>query len=289
MIALIDGDIVAYRCAVSTILEGEAKVPAPFGIIKARANEMLHGIFAGVNTQEYKIWVSGDSNFRYDLFPQYKANRKAPKPVHLEDLKEYLVTDWGARVADGIEADDALAIDAEALPECVICSIDKDMKQVPGFHYNFVKGSLEWVTVQQGMVNFYRQMLIGDSSDNVKGVDGIGPVKAARHIPDDIWWRTAFDVVRKLFNDDERFLLTGDLLHLQRYEGHRWSNDAKVWITHANSRQEQEATSVNSESGLMERSLASSTPLTKTDDPSPNPTSGTPTEVSSPATSDQQT
>ena len=63
---------------------------------------------------------------------------------------------------------------------CVIVSLDKDLKQVPGLHYNFVKKEFDTVTPQQGLINFYTQFLVGDTSDNIRGCTGIGPVKARK-------------------------------------------------------------------------------------------------------------
>ena len=70
---------------------------------------------------------------------------------------------------------------------------------------------------------FWTQMLVGDTSDNVRGVDGIGPVKAKKaleKLKDNGEW---FDCVRKLYADDGRFLLNLNLFWVQRNEG-------KIWI-----------------------------------------------------------
>lgn len=279
MLALIDGDIVAYRCAASTFLQEDGtKVPAPWGIIKSRCNEMLTTIFAAVGADKHKIWISGVGNFRYDLYPQYKANRTAPRPPHLEDLKEFLVVEWGARVADGIEADDALAMDQGK--DTIICSIDKDMRQVPGWHHNFVKGVTDFVTEEQGLQHFYRSMLIGDSSDNVRGVTGIGPVKASRHLPEGLSERQMFDIVRNLFGDDQAFSLAGELLWIRRTEGDSWALRTASWMD-AKSGQEQAVKLAISGRGSMDESSDSTSLSLTTEGTSGSPSSGTETEPSS--------
>jgi 5'-3' exonuclease len=195
MKALLDGDILVYRVGFGAQEESE-------GIAQARMDESIEKILDAVKATEYEVFLtSGDkSNFRIPIFPEYKANRKAPKPVHYDMLREYLVTEHQANMVHGQEADDAMGIEQYrmrddlalefgifrqinypeyGLKETVICSIDKDMDQIPGLHFNFVKGLLYKVTPQEGLYKFYLQLLMGDATDNIKGIPGIGPKKAA--------------------------------------------------------------------------------------------------------------
>lgn len=188
MLALIDGDIVAHRVAWTTENDNES-------IAKFRADDMLDGILLDTGAIEFTIFLSdrAENNFRYKIYKEYKANRASlPRPRFLETLKEYLVTRWEARIAYGHEADDALGIEQcnrnvgyskedlfDAQTSC-ICSIDKDLLQIPGNHYNFVKKEFIYVSPDIGLQHFYRQILIGDTSDNIGGCKGIGPVKAER-------------------------------------------------------------------------------------------------------------
>jgi DNA polymerase-1 len=189
MLALIDGDIVAYRVGWTTENDD-------FPIARFRADEMLDGILLDTGATEFTVWLSdrAENNFRYKIYPEYKANRKdLPRPRHLEALKEYLITRWGARIALGMEADDALGIEqcrtryddkGYEILNCTttICSIDKDLQQIPGNHYNFVKKEHSFVTPEEAIQNFYKQILTGDTADNIKGAKGIGPVRAGKII-----------------------------------------------------------------------------------------------------------
>ena len=110
---------------------------------------------------------------------------------------------------------------------CVIASIDKDLYQAEGLHYNFVKKEWREVSRIEGTRQLYLQLLIGDTSDNVKGVMGIGPVKAGKllnHITNEY---QMFEVVRDLYNDDERLLKNGQLLYIRRRDDEIWTFPSK--------------------------------------------------------------
>lgn len=105
MKALIDGDVCVYRCAWASQDETE-------GIAISRLESTLKLIKETLNTELYQVILSptDKSNFRYQVDPLYKAHRVAPKPIHYEALREYLLEAHNATVAHGEEADDLLGI-----------------------------------------------------------------------------------------------------------------------------------------------------------------------------------
>jgi hypothetical protein len=176
VIAIIDADIVIHRVGYTTENDEE-------WIARHRADEMLDGILVDTSATNFELWISDDrdKNFRFQVSPTYKAQRTAPRPKHYDFIKGHVIKEWDARIAHDMEADDAMGISQDKSGgETVICSIDKDLLQIPGQHYNFVKKEWESVTAWEGLKWFYKQLLIGDVSDNVKGCSGIGPVKAAK-------------------------------------------------------------------------------------------------------------
>ena len=209
---LIDADIVAYRAAASAENEEE-------GIALARMHDIMHGILSSLQHTGYRCYLSGGGNFRKVLYPEYKANRVQPKPKWLHKCREHLVISYNAVIVDGIEADDAIGMNMG--PETVCVSIDKDLRQLPGWHYNFVKGQLDEVNEYDAEYNFYAQFLIGDRSDNIFGVQGIGEKKAEKILYGmDVG--DMFSKVRELYNNDARFLLNGQLLHVFRKKDDIW-------------------------------------------------------------------
>jgi hypothetical protein len=127
------------------------------------------------------VFLSPDRTFRHDLArtKPYKGNRDQPKPKHLGAVKEYLVKNYGAVYGNNREADDEIGIALSKDGSGSVCvSIDKDLRQVPGWHFNWVNSTVERVTARAGDFHFYTQMLTGDATDNIPGIDGIGPVRA---------------------------------------------------------------------------------------------------------------
>lgn len=184
MLALLDGDIYAYRCAAAS--ENDPEDIAIF-----RVRDSVEQTLASVGADAYQVWLSDkrENNFRRLIYPEYKANRTKPDPVHLAAVKQYLVEEWQANTAVGEEADDRLGIkqaaaffgdliDEPVYLDTIICSIDKDLKQIPGRHFNFVKQEFDEVSPLEGIRWFYKQALIGDIADNIIGVYGIGKKRA---------------------------------------------------------------------------------------------------------------
>lgn len=166
-LCLVDGDIVCYRCAATA--NG-----LPKDIALVRTDELMRRILHETNATNYKVFLSGANNFRYTIFPEYKAHRKdKPRPEHLEATKEFLVTEWKATITDGYEADDELAIEQVAAgTSSIIASIDKDLLQIPGYHYDFVKGIERFVSPFDALRCFYKQLITGDGSDGIPAFDG---------------------------------------------------------------------------------------------------------------------
>ena len=129
---------------------------------------MLTRILSETQSDSWRIYLSGDNNFRYTIFPDYKANRRdQAKPRHLEPIRESLVINWGATICDGYEADDALGMESCTQIGIVICSIDKDLLQLPGRHYNFVRREFKEIDEFGGAKQVYSQLLILDPFYNI--------------------------------------------------------------------------------------------------------------------------
>jgi 5'-3' exonuclease len=148
------------------------------------------------------------NNFRKELEPTYKANRKkTPFVKWVYKLKNYAIDkleEEGQDVhySDTLEADDIISMIARNLPKperLIIASLDKDLKQIPGCHFDYkqLKGvdidmesgeeyeykyykGFSFTSEDEGNYLLMKQLLVGDTADNIKGVKGIGKVKATK-------------------------------------------------------------------------------------------------------------
>ena len=97
------------------------------------------------------------------------------------------------------------------------------MLQIPCRHFNLNRG--DWTTVSKfaGLKFFYVQILTGDTSDNIKGVYGIGPQTAKKLLSgltteEDLW-----DACVKAYKGDvSRVIENARLLWLRREIGEVW-------------------------------------------------------------------
>lgn len=128
---------------------------------------------------------SGTLTFRHQIAKTrpYKGNRKiADKAVHLKAVRDYLVRKYNAVIVYDMETDDLLGI--LQTDKTIIASIDKDLLQIPGKHYNINTGKVTLVenpgTIEYDVTKktsrvtgtgfkwFCAQMLLGDSIDNIQ-------------------------------------------------------------------------------------------------------------------------
>jgi DNA polymerase-1 len=178
----------------STVLEKERVViPEPLDFA-------LHTVFVSLNSVHNHIkespelggrrvalrgFLSGPDNYR-DIVSKrvvYKGNRdKTHRPFHYEEIKNYIKGWWDCAVSRNCEADDLIGImaaqaDIQSKDTCIV-SIDKDLDQIPGWHYNPDKKVFYTQSHDDAILYFYEQCLSGDPTDNIPGCYKVGNVKA---------------------------------------------------------------------------------------------------------------
>lgn len=218
MKALIDSDIVSYSCAAYNENFG-------WEACREDIDQLMKRILETTGADDYAGFISGANNFRYQIYPAYKQNRVGkPQPTYRQEANAYLVTEYGCTVTDGWEADDGIGIAATSLGDrAIICSIDKDLKQIPGHHYNWRKNEFDIVSPVDGLRSFWRSVLTGDRTDNIiSGLHRMGPVTAGKIINDlETDW-DMYEAVRAVYNNDARLHLNCQLLYILREEGVMW-------------------------------------------------------------------
>ena len=163
---LVDGDVLVYMIGFSCEKEGKS-----FEEHRARVYEFIESLKESTGEDEVHLFLSGGTNFRKDLFEDYKLNRKGShRPIFYDELREHLVDDWGAILSVDCEADDDLGMNQN--DDTVICTIDKDLRMCSGWHYNWNHNDvgLEWISPIEAFRNFAMQCLTGDAVDNIPGL-----------------------------------------------------------------------------------------------------------------------
>ena len=200
---------------------------------------------------KHTIYITGKGNFRKDLYEEYKANR-GPKPLLYSVIRQHALDKINTVLVDGQEADDALAIaqtnDREGH---IIASIDKDLLMVHGHHYNLNKGEMSYITQEEGMLNFYKQLLTGDKIDNIPGIKGVGDKTAGKLLADckneeemwvvalNRWCKEAMGDGLSLVDTSivyEEVVRNGRLLWMRTKEGEIWTPPTTLTPSHVSPR-----------------------------------------------------
>lgn len=227
---LIDSDILRYEiAAVGEKLNkdtGEIEI-ADWDFIEYILDNKISDICTGAGATEPPIlYLTGKGNFRESLALSkvYKGTRKQNKPFHWKNIGPYLVCKYNVRISTGYEADDLIGVEqfTNPLANTIICTRDKDLRMIPGWHYGWEcgkqgefgpvyydsVGKIELVRTASGnkirgggFAFFASQLLTGDVVDNIGGLANYGPVKAYKLLSDCTTEREYFSAVRSVYEE----------------------------------------------------------------------------------------
>ena len=129
--------------------------------------------------KDYTLYLGGSTNFRKELYPEYKGKRKK-SPAMRKFLFDYVVWKYGDKVNVSVdaEAEDFCLAEAFADPSGLVVFVDKDLTTQSGLFYNYQKpeDGVFFITKEQAFYNLCCQLLHGDrSTDNIKGIDFVSP------------------------------------------------------------------------------------------------------------------
>ena len=244
--ALIDVDVLRYE--VGSVGEklnketGELEIRS-FDFVKEVFDERIQTIVDGSGSSGWIGFLTADKrthsmakrsgllagefqpNFREGIAAGkvYKGTRKQDKPFHWINLTAYILSRENVNVATGYEADDAIGIEhTKNHQSTIICTRDKDLRMVPGWHYGWEcgkqpefgpveydsLGKIELVRSKSGnkikgggFLFFGSQLLTGDVVDNIGGLRGVGPVKAYDLLSNCTSEREVFDSVKRHYEE----------------------------------------------------------------------------------------
>lgn len=170
----------------------------------------------------------------------YKATRASvPPPVFMEEMRDFIKKSYIVHQCPSseYEADDAISWHGWYNHEVtgnldIIAGVDKDLNQIPGYHWDYSKDSSYYVSGAMANQFFFHQLLTGDVADSIPGIKGIGPRRAdillKKGTSPEEWWdivlSTYTNKLPHLSEDEIAEILyeRGNKLWIQRHEGQTW-------------------------------------------------------------------
>lgn len=209
MILLVDADSLIFAsCYKKREHKDDERFYTDIEDCKAKFDEQFMSIVNKLEDMypvERVITFSGSKgNFRKLITPVYKANRKVENiPPLLNEMHQFVKDEYDSVWGYGIETDDIVARYWKELSNEVgrdnvcIVSLDKDYRQFPAIIYNYHFKSREILDIseEEAMYNFYEQMIVGDTADNVNYFKGKGKKFAEKYLAD---CNTKYQYTRKM-------------------------------------------------------------------------------------------
>jgi hypothetical protein len=249
-----------YSFETMSEIKPDAEPRFAFQSIKQKVDKIIEA--AGCD--DFVVCIEGEGNFRKDFkskFVDYKGQRTA-KPLLFEECRDFFLKKYKGRVilSEGRETDDTCnimawesyqkGVAAKDKSQCnvVLAFCDKDLAANSRgllLNYNKLESGIYWNDGFTQSYNFATQLLIGDSADNIPGieklskitkerfgikVEGVGPATAKKILAD---CKTEEDLASRVFECysamygeeegwDERLDENGFFLYLLRHEKDEW-------------------------------------------------------------------
>ena len=227
-------------------------------------NQKVDKIVDAAKCDDFVLCIEGEGNFRKDFksrFVDYKGQRTA-KPLLFEECRDFFIKKYKSRVvlSEGRETDDTVnilawesyqkAVDVKNRDACdvVLAFVDKDIAANSRgllLNYNKLEDGIFWNDSFTQAYNFATQLLIGDSADNIPGieklskitkerfkikVEGVGPATAKKILAD---CKSEVELASRVYECysamygeeegwDERLDENGFFLYLLRHEKDEW-------------------------------------------------------------------
>lgn len=194
--AIIDADILIYSAAAGAqrtidwgdgLDDPEPQADEQEGI--NLLNQSVKRLMEKTGADENIMCIScpSDLGWRKQVLPSYKENRAHITPPILRPiLKQYVLDNFKSYAKDTLEGDDIYGIlmtHPSIIPgQKIGVSMDKDMKTIPGLHYNTKRDEFFEITPKEADFWHMMQTLTGDITDGYKGCPGIGQVFAQEYL-----------------------------------------------------------------------------------------------------------
>jgi DNA polymerase-1 len=239
---LIDGDVVVYKATAA--VEQEIAWEEDLHTLHSNPEEaqeiiinQLSGWQSQLDASDVVVAFSDSHNFRKDVYPLYKSNRKDKrKPVAYKSVKQWVTDNWTTYVRPSLEGDDILGILSTSQKiirgQKIIISVDKDFKTIPGYFFNPDK-DVQPVFITQEAADYMHmyQTLTGDATDGYPGLPGCGPKGAEKVLEDDPSWEAVVEAYIKKGLTEEDALTQARCARILRAEDYDFKNkEVRLWL-----------------------------------------------------------
>lgn len=208
---LIDADVFIYKASAAVQVETKWDdflwtLHADEDQARRVFTDMLQAVQDALPGYTPIMALTSTRNFRKDVLPSYKAHRTdTRKPVVHAAMREWVKTEYEHFEVFGMEGDDIMGVLATngRHPGSVIVTIDKDLKQIPGTHFQYKRwaetGEVVLLEIEEEEADYFHlyQTLCGDTTDGYKGCPGVGDKRAQALLDESASWDTVIKAYTK--------------------------------------------------------------------------------------------
>jgi len=245
---LIDGDIFIYKACVAAQVaadfgEGQWGLAADLPTAIQHFDDKMEHLQVQLQADKVCIALSDKANFRKEIMPSYKSNRKdTQRPLLLEPLRQHVHDSYGFFERPQLEADDVLGILATnnkvITGDKIVVSSDKDMRTIPCLLFNpDHMEEPELISEKQADYSFHVQILTGDRVDGYGGCPSVGKVKAAKLLADSDpqdYWPIIVEQYEKAGLEEEDALTTARVARILRTRDYNYKEKQPILWTPKN-------------------------------------------------------
>jgi len=181
------------------------------------------------------LFFTDSVNFRKQIDPAYKGHRNRKKPCGYRRVINKLKEEYNVVVMPQLEADDAIGIYATKEEGHIICSPDKDMRQIPGDLYDLSTGVVT-ITKKEGDDWHLIQTLAGDQTDGYSGVPGFGIKRAVSFFEENGYtWDSVVEAFKSKDLDESVALQNARLAKILQHTDYDFDTESvKLWTPTSN-------------------------------------------------------
>jgi len=243
MTLLVDADYIVYKSCAANETEidwGEDLITVisnfseAYGMVKRELNNIATNLGC---FDDSILFFSDSINFRKSIDPDYKGHRNRKKPCGYKRVINALKAEYPVVIMPTLEADDALGIYATKEEGHIICSPDKDMRQIPGQLYNLTD-EVVTITAEEGRRWHLIQAMSGDQTDGYSGIPGIGIKRAEALLEaNGATWQTVVDAFAAKDLDESVALQNARLAKILQVTDYDFTNQKpRLWTPSSDSR-----------------------------------------------------